>query len=349
MDTAFFLGANTPGGFASYYGEWLDFGQIKRLYIIKGVPGNGKSGFMRRVAKRLGGKGYECESILCSSDPKSLDGVYFPKAGIAFVDGTFPHVVEPAYPLAVECWLPLTQFVDDVALMENRCDIVRLRDGLKQDYARLTRLLTAVKSLQDEQRTLVSDSGALETMRRRAQGIIRREIRKGAGGGLRKRFLSALTPDGETVLWGTMDALADRVIELQDPYRLANVLLQPVLDAALEAGQEVFACYDPVNPFSRLSHLILPGLKLAFTSAPYPGEPYRRVRLDAAVPHEVIRQRRLRLRFLRKTETALKEDVCAILAETSDKHALLEDIYNPHVDFSCVRALADAYSERILP
>jgi hypothetical protein len=92
VNTTFFLGANTPGGFASYYGEWLETNKIKRLYIIKGTPGNGKSGFMRRVAKRLGGKGAECESILCSSDPGSLDGVYFPGLGVAFADGAPPHV-----------------------------------------------------------------------------------------------------------------------------------------------------------------------------------------------------------------------------------------------------------------
>ena len=87
----FFLGANTPEGFASYYDEWLDLRRLNRLFIIKGTPGNGKSGFMRRIAERLGEKGYEGETVLCSADPKSLDGVYFPALGAAFVDGTAPQ------------------------------------------------------------------------------------------------------------------------------------------------------------------------------------------------------------------------------------------------------------------
>lgn len=346
MNTAFFLGANTPGGFASYYGEWLDYSKIKRLYIIKGTPGNGKSGFMRRVAGKLGERG--CESILCSADPASLDGVYFPSLGTAFVDGTAPHALEPKYPLAVECYLPLTQFINDEALIGERGAVMDLRDGLSQDYARLSRVLTAVKSLQEEQRAIVSDRATWETIRRRARGIAKRELRKGTGGPLHKRFLSAITPDGETVLWDTVNALADRVYELQDTFRMADALLGPVLTAALEAGQEVYACYDTYAPAARLSHLILPGLKLAFVSAPYPGEPYRRVRLDAAVPQEVIRRHRLRLRFLRKTAAALKQDACGVLADATDKHGRLEAIYNPHVDFSSVRALADAYAERIL-
>jgi hypothetical protein len=349
VDTAFFLGANTPGGFASYYGEWLDYHRLKRLYIIKGTPGNGKSGFMRRVAKRLGEKGYGCESILCSADPASLDGVYFPELGVAFADGTAPHAIEPKYPLAVECYLPLTQFADDAALALERDAVIGLRDGLALDYARLSRVMTAVKSLQEEQRAIVSDNSVLETIRRRARGIAKREIRKGTGGALRKRFLSALTPEGETMLWDTVQSLSDRVYELRDSYRLAHCLLEPVMEAALEAGQEACACYDPYAPSTRLSHLILPGLKLAFVSAPYPGGPTRRIRLDAAVPQDVTRRHRLRLRFLRKTETALKQDACGVLAEAVDKHSQLEGIYNPHVDFSSVRALADAYADSILP
>ncbi|MCL1807743.1 MAG: hypothetical protein FWG31_08585 [Oscillospiraceae bacterium] len=91
MNTSFFLGANTPEGFRSLYGEWPGLHRLKRFYIIKGTPGNGKSGFMRRIVSKLSEKGQHCETILCSADPQSLDGVYFPSLGVAFADGTSPH------------------------------------------------------------------------------------------------------------------------------------------------------------------------------------------------------------------------------------------------------------------
>jgi hypothetical protein len=347
MNTAFFLGANTPNGFASYYGEWLDYCKLKRFYILKGTPGNGKSGFMRRALKKLGGKG--CELILCSADPSSLDGVHFPEHGVAFADGTHPHSIEPRYPLAVECYLPLTQFVDEDAVAAGRKEIVRLRDGLTAGYARLSRVLTAVKSLQDEQRSLVSGIEARGTIRRRAEGVIKREIRKGTGGALlHKRFLDALTPDGNLTLWDTVAEMADRVYELEDSYRQADAFLRPVLEAALAAGLDTYACFEPLNPGKHLRHLILPDLHLAFVTGGYPQQPYRRIRLDAAVPHETVKRYRHRLRFLRKTENALLEDACRVLADVTAGHGQLEQIYNPHVDFSGVRALADAYAERIL-
>ena len=88
----FYLGAQTPFGFVSQYADWADPKRLNRLYIIKGSPGNGKSGFMRRIAQKLSEKGYEYETILCSGDAKSADGVFFPALRTAFVDGTAPHV-----------------------------------------------------------------------------------------------------------------------------------------------------------------------------------------------------------------------------------------------------------------
>lgn len=307
---------------------------------------------MRRIINKISEKGYAYEAIICSGDAKSLDGVFFPAMGIAFVDGTAPHAMEPKYPLAVECYLPLTQFADDAALSRERGTVIGLQTALREDYAHLTRVLSAVKSLQDEQYGMIFSLTAQETIRRRARGIIRREIKKGTGAKLHKRFLNALSAEGEKVLWESVQGMAEQVYELQDSYHQAHTLLAPVLAAALEAGQEVYACYDTCAPESRLKHLILPDLRLAFVSAtvkePYPNEPYRRIRFDACIPADIIRQNRLRLRFLRKTEAALKQDACEILAGIADKHDALEAVYNPHVDFAGVRALADAYAEKIL-
>jgi hypothetical protein len=348
LNTAFFLGANTPEGFASYYDTWLDYTKLKHLYIIKGAPGNGKSGFMRRVINKLGDAAEGHEAISCSADPSSLDGVYFPKTGVAFVDGTLPHAIEPRYPLAVESYLPLTGFVDGQAVIAEREAIVELKDRLRGDYSRLSRILTAVRALSDERQAIVSVPETLAKIRRRSNGVIKREITKGSGTNSHKRFLSALTPDGVVTLWSTVDTLADRVYELEDNYSLADTFLRPVLDAAEEAGQPAYVCFSPLDPTGKLAHLILPDLRLAFVSSPYPGTPYRRIRLDAAVPHELIKSRRMRLRFLKKAADALISDGCGVIGEAVQTHSLLEDRYNPHVDFKGIRALADTYAAKIL-
>ena len=95
MTQTYFLGANSQEGFASLYrffpGEPDAF-----LHIIKGGPGTGKSGFMRRIGQAAEEQGLDVHYVLCSGDPDSLDGVYIPAMRLAWVDGTAPHVAEPA-------------------------------------------------------------------------------------------------------------------------------------------------------------------------------------------------------------------------------------------------------------
>ena len=87
----YFLGANSPGGFYSLYDQLLVPERARRIYILKGGPGCGKSTLMHRVAQRMDEKGVEVERILCSGDPDSLDGVVIPAFQTALVDGTAPH------------------------------------------------------------------------------------------------------------------------------------------------------------------------------------------------------------------------------------------------------------------
>ena len=94
METSFFLGANTAGGFFSLYDGFCR-GAGDYLRIVKGGPGTGKSGFMRALGREAARRGFDVELIRCSGDPGSLDGLYIPALGLGWVDGTAPHVAEP--------------------------------------------------------------------------------------------------------------------------------------------------------------------------------------------------------------------------------------------------------------
>ncbi|MCL2081919.1 MAG: hypothetical protein FWH04_01600 [Oscillospiraceae bacterium] len=356
MAIRFFLGANSPKGFVSYYEDWVHDKSAARFFIIKGTPGNGKSTFMRRIGASMKKRGIIREEILCSADPNSLDGVFFPELRVGIVDGTAPHILEPKYPLGLETYLPLTQFVNDMAVFGQRESVIELSNIYLEEYSRLYRILSAVKSLRDEQRNLIFTHEVFEKIARRTQGIIKREIKKcdtrsPEAGRVNKRFLSALTENGWLVLWDTVHAMCERVYELEDNYHNGHCMLSGIFNAALERGLLIYACHDPMEP-SRLAHVILPELKLAFVTssatAPYPEKPFRRIRLDACAPAEAVQSRRHRLRFLQKTERALIADACEILSNTGKIHDEIENIYNPHVDFTSLLAMASAYEHKIL-
>ncbi|MBR4992088.1 MAG: hypothetical protein IKY86_03745, partial [Clostridia bacterium] len=104
MARFFFLGANSKDGFVSLLPQFRQESP-RRLYAVKGGPGCGKSTCIRRLSETLGGAE---EFFLCSSDPDSLDGAAL--STVALLDGTAPHVFEPAFPGCDGDYLPLPPF-----------------------------------------------------------------------------------------------------------------------------------------------------------------------------------------------------------------------------------------------
>ena len=89
-----FPGGNTSKGFFSFYNYIISQEEAKRIFILKGGPGVGKSTFMKKTANEMLERGYDVEFMHCSSDNNSLDGVVIPNIGVALIDGTAPHVVD---------------------------------------------------------------------------------------------------------------------------------------------------------------------------------------------------------------------------------------------------------------
>ena len=349
----YFLGGNTPAGFYSLYDELSDLRKVRRLYILKGGAGCGKSTLMKRIALRGEEAGFKAERILCSADPGSLDGVIFPSLSAAVVDGTAPHVVEANYAGAAERYVDLSGFYDRAALEPLADAIVAATAEYKGQYKAVYRCLNAAGQLSRDRAEQVAADDVRQKLALRAKGIIRREIKpsKGGSGTLYRRFLTAVTCEGPVSLWDTVDGQAERVYRLSDSYGLSHWLLSPILNAALAAGQDCVACFDPMAP-EQIAHLLLPELSLAFVTDcpmfPREGKDHRHLRLDAMTEAGLIRTLRPRLRFSQKVSAALVEEAVGGLARAKAAHDRLEALYNPHVNFDAVNRLADRLVEEIL-
>ena len=342
----YFLGANSPSGFYSLYPELIAPETARAIYILKGGPGCGKSTLMRQVARRMEEAGLETEYILCSGDPESLDALLLPQLGVALVDGTAPHVVEPKYPGVVERYVNMGLCYDTQGLAPLRGDIISCMSGYKGCYQRAYRCLGAAAEVFEDQRSTLLTDSLSEKMAKRARGILTRELRKkkgSSGGQVKQRFLGAVTHAGPLCLFETAQAQCGRIYELADSYGLAHELLVHLLAGITAEGWDVIACPDPMAP-QRLAHLLVPQLDLAFLTStadlPFPGTPYRRIRLDAAADKELLRRSRPRLRFAKKVSSALMEEAISSLAQAKAMHDDLEALYNPHVDFDLVAAMA---------
>lgn len=341
----FFLGANTAGGFVSLYGEILG-AHLDTVLLLKGGPGCGKSSFLRRVASRLEAAGHPAEHIACSGDPDSLDAAIFPSLRAALADATAPHVLEPTMPGAVERYVDLGRFYDAAALRKKRGELAPHFAACRLCYERAYRLLSAACGVRETGRALLFSEELAGRLRRRAAGIAARELRKGGGptGGTARRFLGAVTHQGVVCRFDTARHYCPRLYVLEDTWGLADALLRPLSAAATASGRDVIECPDPLCP-ERLAHLLIPALALGFVSsspaAAYDARPYRRIRLDAAPDAAVRRACRARLRFSKRLFSSLLDESVEALAQAKEQHDELEALYNPHVDFAGVYALAD--------
>ena len=72
----YFAAANSADGFVNYFPSIFGAAPCRRLFVIRGGPGTGKSSFMRRVADAAEHAGIEVTYYHCSSDAESLDGLF---------------------------------------------------------------------------------------------------------------------------------------------------------------------------------------------------------------------------------------------------------------------------------
>ena len=123
----YFAAANSYEGFKSNFDRIFSPLILKKLFILKGGPGTGKSTLMRKIAERFDDAAMVMR-ILCSSDTSSLDGVVLKKdeVTVGIVDGTAPHIVEPKFPGAVEEIINLGDGFDYDALMSCSKEIIEL-------------------------------------------------------------------------------------------------------------------------------------------------------------------------------------------------------------------------------
>ena len=134
--TTYFAAANSYNGFLGYFDRVFRSENFDRIFVLKGGPGTGKSSLMRALSKILSDEGCEIEEILCSSDPKSLDGVIAKKGEkrIAILDGTSPHERDAVIPGAIDEIINLGDNWDDGWLIGKKRDIISLSNEKKKAY-----------------------------------------------------------------------------------------------------------------------------------------------------------------------------------------------------------------------
>lgn len=233
MKYSYFLGANTPQGFFSLYGEYPR-SRGAYLHVIKAGPGGGKSTFLRTLSAAAQERGLDVEEIRCSGDPDSLDGVLIPALGQMWVDGTAPHITEPGAFGADFDYVPLGQFCRTPLSPADRERCRMLTAAYRAAYAQGAALL-ANRENPAENKAVINARQLFSLLPPGREGD--------RPGETEKIFLSALTGQGR---------LRDESIFRARPWALEEGLTEQELSAlsreAVRRGLRTILCLMPEAP-----------------------------------------------------------------------------------------------------
>lgn len=349
----YFLGANTPLGFRSYFETACPTADEWRIYIIKGGPGTGKSTLMKRICAEADNQGLFCEHIYCSSDPSSLDGVIIPELKTAVFDGTAPHVMEPAYPGACENIINLGTAWSTAALRSVREDIIELSRQCSAHHAQARHFLACADSFRKNTASLAAENMDCCRIERTSDRLISKFAGKAERPrcGEQIRLLSAVTPLGIKLFDNTLTLLCDRIIPIKDNYfSPAAALMSELRERLLDKGHNVITCFCSQSP-DRIEHIIIPEQRTAFSvcsSAHCTEGTERSIHTERFMAADFVSESRQRIGFNRKNIASFTDLAAAEMRHAKAVHDRLEQCYISAMNFDAVEELARKYCNEIL-
>ncbi len=352
-----FPGGNTSTGFFSYY-DYLAFPKRSKIFVMKGGPGVGKSTFMRKIGTELVERGYDVEYHHCSSDNGSLDGVYVPSLGIALLDGTAPHMVDPKHPGAVDEIVHLGDFWNEAGIRANQAQVV----ATFIENARLFRCayvnIAAVKLYSDEIESYYGDSASLDYagLNMAARKMIADIFGDAVRGGTqpqRHLFGSAISPQGPVNFLDTVvDKATRRFVIKGDMGTGKSTLVKKIFDEAVSRGYYVEA-YHCALTHEHMEHLLIPELGVAVVTSIAP-HVFEAAAGDTVIDTKAFVRELALERFKPDMERARElywaalDRAVSFIARAKRNHDYLETFYVPHMDFDGISKRREQVLARIL-
>lgn len=338
---SYFLAANSSKGFYSLFEELYDPYEGWKLFIIKGGPGTGKSGLMRKINNAANERGYITHQIFCSSDPDSLDGVIIPELKVSVADGTAPHVIEPKYPGVIETIINLGDFWDENYLKINSDHIITLTDCNKSLHRQSSRYLAAAgAALRDNIKIYESILNHEKTENYIIRFISRNIHCTNAYGKEKNRFISAISPKGKIILSGEINKYCDKIITVSDEYSAASgYFMNKLRQFSLANGIDIISCLNPLDPLNNPEHIILEKEKIGFFTANVDNKIKSYADKNINVGRFINKEQNVfknRIIFNKKTSDRFINESVGLLSKAKSVHDELESYYISAMDFKKV-------------
>lgn len=350
-----FPGGNTSQGFYSFY-DYIIPTDTTRIFIIKGGPGVGKSTFMRKIGEAMLERGFDLEFHHCSSDNGSLDGVVIPAIGVALIDGTAPHVVDPKNPGCVDEIIHLGDYWNEAGMRNNKRNIIDANREVGRLFARAYRFLKAAQVVYDDWERANQEAMDYGKANLITSDLIKKVFTREIGnkvGAERHLFASAITPEGMMNYLETIVGPCDKryIIEGR-PGTGKSTLLKKIATAAIERGYKVEMYHCALNP-EKVEHVVIPELSMAFTKSI---EPHKyavkdgdeMINMDVCLKPEVLKKYEVLVEENEAIFNDLFNRAIKFISQAKKTHDLMETYYIPNMDFEAVSKVWEKTLDRII-
>lgn len=349
----FFAGVSSVDGYRSHLDEIYNPDDGWRTFLIKGGAGMGKSTMMKKIAHTLTESGASAWLAPCPGDPDSLDAVVFPEIKACMMDATAPHTVNPKYPEICEVTVNLGDQCDHNKIAEHADEIIAVCKQSDLLYSRATRYLAATASLLADSYRVAFECTDMRRAAEYGSRLAARVMpRKGRRGEEQLRFLSAVTPKGHIFLCDTLDTMCDRLFIVEDEYGAASrAIMSAVRLTALEHGYDIICCMCPFAPDEKPEHIIVPELRIGFTTQNHylkSNSDERRIHARRFTSASALSAHRQRLSFNRRAIAELIRGTATTLAEAKALHDSIESYYISCMDFGAVEERTRAITAELL-
>lgn len=355
-----FPGGNTSKGFVSFY-DYIIKPDAKRVFIIKGGPGVGKSTFMKKIGLYMINKGYDIELHQCSSDNNSVDGLVIPKLSVALIDGTAPHIVDPKNPGAVDEIINLGDYWDESKIVKYKKEIIYLNEKIKRRFAISYDYLSDAKRAYNEWKSYIEESVEkreyYNTLKASLKEIFCTAKPSFNTNNHRHLFAGAITPEG---IVNHIHSLIDKNMKVfaltGSPGSGVKYAIDRVASISSELGLYTEQYHCPFIP-NTLDMIIIPDINTVVlnTTKPY----HYNCELNNIVPQKVLDVdqflntdvlydykeyiNRAKGRFNDNIESAVTQ-----LSMAKKLHDEMEGFYIPAMDFDAVEKKRLEILDRIL-
>ncbi len=333
---SFFAAANGFSGFISLFPSVFDPSEYKKIFILKGGPGTGKSTLLKGLISLGCESGYKCTAVYCSSDPHSLDGAIIEHRGgrIAVIDGTAPHTTDPEFPGAVEEIINLGDGFDTGILESRRNDILDLCITKKEAYRAGYRALALAGKMWEYIHSQIKNSEAYLLAEEIAQKITKEFNYPCPITNLRRIYYGSFSKNGYTRL--PISKASSRLVNIKgDPF-VTNLVMTSVRNFAVQNG--VCTTISPSPLDDRIIDIICTADYIISSN----GKDSAAIDLSELTVTDVPEYTRLQETYGSFLEMARQH-----FAVASKAHFELEGLYKDAMDFENNDRIFDKLSKRI--